>query len=209
MPTGADELAAPPRRVTIRAPAIAALGLLATLGAGAVVAAAQRPDQDRGEYGPVKAVNAAVERALGPTDRTILVNGTHDFTGFDFRAAVIYDLRRRGLRVLAPAASLRLGSYYDPDGRTPDASVYVFDERRPPKSGRVIARVSSGEASRKTITVMVSRATGTPSRPVHRPAPASRRAASRPRSPAGASETTTGRTLKGTPKGRAAGSPSG
>lgn len=160
MPTGADELAAPPRRVTIRAPAIAALGLLATLGAGAVVAAAQRPDQDRGEYGPVKAVNAAVERALGPTDRTILVNGTHDFTGFDFRAAVIYDLRRRGLRVLAPAANLRLGSYYDPDKRTPDASVYVFDESTPPRSGRVIARVPSGEAPRKTITVMVSRAAG-------------------------------------------------
>jgi hypothetical protein len=164
-----SERAARLPRVRTRAPTIAAsLGLAAALAVGAAVASGQGPDQDQPEYTPVKTVNAAVDRALAPTDHTVLVTGSHSFTAFDFRAAVIYDLRRRGLRVVAPAASVRLGAYYEPDGRTPDASVYVFDERSPPRRGRVIARVSFGGAPRKTITVMLAPAGA-------RPAPARRR----------------------------------
>ena len=132
-----------------------ALGLLATLAIGAAVALGEGPDQDSDEYGPVKTVNAAVERALRPADRTVLVTGAHDFTAFDFRAAVVYDLRRRGIRVFDPAASVRLGSWYEPGARRMDATVYVFDGQHPPKRGRVIAHLSYGAHPRHTITVQL------------------------------------------------------
>jgi hypothetical protein len=147
--------AAHARASTARAPALGiALGLLATLAVGATVALGEGPDQDSAEYRPVKAVEAAVERALAPSDRSVLVLGAHDFTAFDFRAAVVYDLRRRGIRVYDPAASVRLGSWYEPAGNGVDATVYVYDEKSPPKHGRVIARIAYGAHPRHTITVM-------------------------------------------------------
>lgn len=145
-----------------RAPTIGvALGLLATLAVGTTVALGQGPDQDSDEYKPVKAVNRAVEHALTPADHAVLVLGAHDFTAFDFRAAVVYDLRRRGIRVFDPAASVRLGSWYEPAGHKVDATVYVYDEKAPPKHGRVIAKVSYGAHPRHTITVMVVSASST------------------------------------------------
>jgi len=143
------------RAIMARAPAAGVmLGLLATLAVGTAVALGEGPDQDSDEYKPVKTVNAAVERALTPADRAVLVTGAHDFTAFDFRAAVVYDLRRRGIRVFDPAASVRLGSWYEPAGHKVDATVYVYDEKRPPMHGRVIERIY-GAHPRKTITVMV------------------------------------------------------
>ena len=152
----AQERALRARAVAVRAPAIGiALGLLGTLAVGAAVALGQGPDQNSNEYTPVKTVNAAVERALRPSARAVLVLGAHDFTAFDFRAAVVYNLRRRGIRVFDPAASVRLGSWYEPAGHKVDATVYVYDEKRPPMHGRVIERISYGAHPRKTITVMV------------------------------------------------------
>lgn len=133
----------------------AALGAAGALAAGATVAAGQGADQDQPEYAPVKRVQALVRGALG-SRRTVLVTGSHSFTAFDFRAAVIYDLRRRGVRVYAPAASVRLGSYYEPSPHGHYTTVWVFDERRPPPHGRVIARLRYGAKPVKTITVMIS-----------------------------------------------------
>lgn len=144
------------RTIGLRTPSVGiALGLFATLAVGAAVALGQGPDQDSDEYKPAKTVIAAVNRALTPSDHRVLVLGAHDFTAFDFRAAVVYDLRRRGVRVFDPAASVRLGSWYEPAGHKVDATVYVYDEKRPPKHGRVIAKVSYGAHPRHTITVMV------------------------------------------------------
>lgn len=139
-----------------------ALGLLATLAVGGAVALGEGHDQDSGEYGPVKTVDTAVEHALTPSDHAVLVLGAHDFTAFDFRAAVVYDLRRRGVRVFDPAASVRLGSWYEPTGHRVDATVYVYDEKRPPKHGRVIERLSYGVRPHHTITVMVVKALPAP-----------------------------------------------
>ncbi len=147
------------RALAGRAPAAGiALGLLAVLAVGTAVALGEGRDQDGDEYKPVKTVNAAIEHALGPSDRVVLVLGAHDFTAFDFRAAVVYDLRRRGIRVYDPAASVRLGSWYEPGKHNVDATVYVYDETRPPMHGRVIAKVSYGVRPHHTITVMVARA---------------------------------------------------
>jgi hypothetical protein len=137
--------------------ALAIVGLLAALACGATVAAGQGRDQDSPEYGPVKAIQAAVRRALPPGRPTVLVTGSHGFTAFDFRAAVIYDLRRRGLRVYAPAASERLGVYYEPSPGRTRLTVWVFDGPRPPRRGRVIARIGYG-SPREIVTVTISRA---------------------------------------------------
>lgn len=162
-----------PARATLSPSPVLALGVPLSLGAalavGVTIAAGERPDTDSVEYGPVARVNAAVLRRLSPSDRTVLVNGSHDFTGFDFRAAVIYELRKHGLRVLAPAASLRLGSYYEPGRLRPDASIFVFDGHDPPGHGRTIVRLSYG-VPLKTITVTIEE-------PSARPAPARARQA--------------------------------
>jgi hypothetical protein len=146
---------------------LALAGLACAFAAGAAVAAGQGPDQDRPEYGPVKRVQAAVRRAIAgrvvagraPDDRgrVVLVTGSHRFTSFDFRAAVIYDLRRRGWRVYAPAAAERLGAYYEPTAGRLYLTVWIFDEPRPPRGGRVIARLVYGASPRKTLTVIVSK----------------------------------------------------
>lgn len=135
---------------------IAAGGLLAALGTGAAVAARQGSDQDRPEYRPVAAVQAAVRRALPKGHPTVLVTGSHSFTAFDFRAAVIYDLTRRGLRVYAPAASERLGDHYRPLAGRSYLTVWVFDRPRPPRRGRTIVRLTYGSRPPKTVTVMLS-----------------------------------------------------
>jgi hypothetical protein len=154
-------LLARPLTKTFRRRRLQPIALTAGVGlawaVGIAVAAGQGSDQDRPEYGPVKIVQAAVRRALAAVrPRAVLVTGSHRFTAFDFRAAVIYDLRRRGWRVYAPAASVRLGSWYAPPRGTRLATVWIFDERNPPRRGRTIERLEYGQAPRNTITVMVS-----------------------------------------------------
>ncbi len=136
-------------------PSLALGGLTLTLAVAGTVAAGQGPDQDRAEYRPVKIVQQAVRAALGPTPRSVLVTGAHTFTAFDFRAAVVYELRRSGWRVYDPAASVRLGSYYRPPKGASLTTVWIFDEAHPRKYGRVIERLSFG-APAKTITVELS-----------------------------------------------------
>jgi hypothetical protein len=127
--------------------------LAAALTIGALVAGAQGADQDGGEYRPIATIDARVAAALAPGERVVRVEGSHDFAAFDYRAALLYALRRRGLRVLAPAAAVRLSSYYEEDGVPYDATVYLTDSGRLPR-GRVLARVALSGGRTLTVTLV-------------------------------------------------------
>jgi hypothetical protein len=124
------------------APLAWAAAACATLAVGAAVAAVERPDQDRPEYAPIRTVVARLASALPPADRTIRVAGSPSFTAFDFKGAIVYALRRRGLRPLSLHGTLRLGRRYEARGRGYDGTVYVWDGPPRPRHGRLLARVA-------------------------------------------------------------------
>jgi hypothetical protein len=131
-------------------------GVAGALGSGTAVALAERPDQDQPEYKPVREVVARVAGALRPGDHRIRVAGAHSFIAFDFKAAIIYALRLRGLRPVASNATARLSDFYESRGRPYDRTAYVWEGRRA-TGGAVVARVSFGAPTPRTITVTVSR----------------------------------------------------
>jgi hypothetical protein len=135
----------------------AALGVAAATAVGASVAFAEGPDQDKPEYQPIRSAVTSVNHALAPPDRRILVTGSHSFTAFDFRAALVYDLRARGLRPLATGGRPRFGDFYAPDHHRYQATVSVWDGPKPPGDGRVIARIGLATAVGHQITVTLIR----------------------------------------------------
>jgi len=139
------------------------LGLAATAGIAVSVAVAEPQDQDRPEYRPIRSAIVSVNHALAPAEHRILVTGSHSFTAFDFRAALVYALRARGLRPFATGGKPRFGDSYDPDHHHVQATVSVWDGPKPAGGGRVIARIGLRAAVGQQITVTVTR----PSRPAH------------------------------------------
>jgi hypothetical protein len=146
----------------LRMPAVAwTAGVAAALGSGTAVAAAGQRDQDQSEYKPIREVIARLAGALRPGDHRIRMAGAHSFTAFDFKAAIIYALRLRGLRPLASNATGRLGDFYESRGRPYDRTASVWDGRRA-DGGAVVARVSFGAPAPRTITVTLSRRSRSP-----------------------------------------------
>jgi len=92
------------------APALA--GMILLFATGAVVAGAQGPDQDQRKYHPIATIDARLIAALGPSVHTVLLLGSPDSAAFDIRTAAGFALRRHGLRVLDPAAAIRLNASY-------------------------------------------------------------------------------------------------
>jgi hypothetical protein len=85
--------------------------------------------------------------------RTVGVSGTHGFIAFDFKAAIVYELRRSGRRVVvAPGEVLRLDGNYAPDDRRLDGVVYVYSGPHPRTVGRVVAQVTVGAHRKVTVT---------------------------------------------------------
>jgi len=138
----------------------AALGLAGTAAIAASVAFAEPADQDRPEYRPIRTAISSVNHALRTPERRILVTGSHSFTAFDFRAALVYALRAQGLRPFATGAKPRFGDFYDLDHHRYQVTVSVWDGFKPPGGGRVIARIGLAAAIGRQITVTVKRAPG-------------------------------------------------
>src|SRR5205823_9563588 len=137
-------------RLPAFAPAAAACLALAIGGA---VAAAERPDQDRPEYRPLRTVVGRVHDGLPPGARVVRVAGSPSFTAFDFKGAIVYSLRRAGRRPVAVRGTLRLGSRYEARDRNYNGTVYVWDGPPEPRHGRLIARVGLAAAIDHEITV--------------------------------------------------------
>jgi hypothetical protein len=119
------------------APALA--GMILLVATGAVVAGAQGPDQDQRKYHPIATIDARLIAALGPSVHTVLLLGSPDSAAFDIRTAAGFALRRHGLRVLDPAAAIRLNASYARNTSGYQAVLCVSDERGR-ATGQVLGR---------------------------------------------------------------------
>lgn len=147
-----------------RAGALAwAAAAAALLGVGLAAALSQQGDTDRVEYRPVRAAIAALDRALPARAGTVLFTGspgtTDNFLAFDVRAALMYDLRRRGLHPITSGGTHRLGPYYESRGAgAADHVVYVWVDHGAERGQRVIARLAVGAApGAKRVTIALGR----------------------------------------------------
>ena len=144
-----------------RLPAIAPVGAAcAALAVAAAVAAAERSDQDRAEYQPIRTVVSRVSAAVPSGTRVVRVAGSPSFTAFDFKGAIVYALRREGRRPVVLHGTLRLGRRYEARGRAAGGTVYVWDGPPKPRHGWLVARVGLATAIDHEITVTFAPAGG-------------------------------------------------
>lgn len=147
-----------PRRVPLARVARWALaaGAAAALAGGTAVAVAGRSDQDRPEYRPIHTLVSDVLTALPPAVHTVRIGGSPSWVAFDFKGALIYAMRRHGLRPLTLNGTRRLGSFYEARGRGADATVSVWDRRPPRRAGRVVVRIPLQSSATGTISVTLA-----------------------------------------------------
>ncbi len=141
-----------PRRAWLAALA----GASAVIAAGGAVALAEGPDQDQGNYAPIAVVNARLGAVLRGSVHTVALAGSSGQRGFDFRTAAAFALHRDGLRVLDPAAAVRLTPAYEL-GAAPFQAVVRFEPPGVHVRGRVIAVVPPRQPTGGAIVVTVQR----------------------------------------------------
>ncbi len=85
-------------------------------------------------YQPVRTIVSRVAARL-PHNGVTLVDARGDFNGFSVQTALIYQLRKRGYRVVASNGYLalvpKLGADYDPCRHLPDRTLLVADDGSP------------------------------------------------------------------------------
>jgi hypothetical protein len=129
-----------PRRRSAVAVASVLVSLVAVAGTAAAVSAREKPDEHLAVYGPIAALGAHVTSMFAP-GQTVALQGRLDVSPMPIKPALRYLLVRHGVRVLSPGAYQRLGSYYELDHRSYDATLYVRDLLGPPAPHtRLIAR---------------------------------------------------------------------
>ncbi len=139
--------------------ALAALG--AVIAVGDTVAAQGKPDEHTATYAAIRKIDRRL-RGLVPTRGDVLLEGTLDGGTMMVKPAVRYFLVARGLRVLAPGSSLRLGTWYELYQRSYREAIYLSDVPRPPVKRVALAFAVSfreGE-TRNTVYVWISRIAG-------------------------------------------------
>jgi hypothetical protein len=111
---------APARPRALAATALAGLALAALL-----VSAAQHVDLNRAEYRPLGMLTARLVRAL-PTDGTVdIERSTQGFATYDIETGLLYQLRRRGRRVVSADLAQLLGTRYRAAGARPTVRLVV------------------------------------------------------------------------------------
>ena len=136
----------------------AIVGLLAVGALAVAVAAGQSPDSDSGNYRPFRTVMTQLDAAL-PHPHTVLVTQDQTGGGFELGAAIVYELRRQGARVMVPAGDATvLGRWYRETHRRYDAHVLVGFGTVP--AGRIIARVRVAKPASSIGTYTVALAPG-------------------------------------------------
>jgi hypothetical protein len=128
--------------------------LVAAAAAVFVIAERQGRSADEQWYEPVRTVLDRVHDELPPT-HSVRVDGAF---ALELQAAIIYDLRRRGLEVSAPPdVAVQLSPDYFAYHRPFDWVVDVSPGAVPPAFARPIARVTVGRPTYKTFTVSLRR----------------------------------------------------
>jgi hypothetical protein len=135
--------------------AFGAAGLVAILAAAVfVISERQGRSADEQWYEPVRTVLRRLHDELPPT-RSVRVDGAF---ALELQAAIIYDLRRRGVEVSAPPdVAVQLSPDYHPYHRDFDWVIDVTPGAVPPDFARPIARVTVGRPTYKTFTVSLRR----------------------------------------------------
>lgn len=111
-----------------------------TAAAGAVVSGSEKPDEHVALYRPIAALGAHLTTMFS-AGQTVALAGRLDVSPMPIKPALRYLLVHHGVRVLSRGAYERLGSYYEVDHRSYDATVYVGDLPGPPAPHtRLIAR---------------------------------------------------------------------
>ncbi len=115
------------------------IAFAATALAGVLVAARTGPERLQSAYRPTRTVADRLERSARGS--TVLVEVPGGSSGFDFRfdieAGLVFELRRRGIRVVT--RDLPLGSQYEAQGSGYDRSVRVRLDGLPVPDGEQVA----------------------------------------------------------------------
>ncbi len=161
-PAGTARGAAPSRaRALAPALALAALcccGVAATAAVGAIVASSGKPDEHAYLYGAAEQLGHRAQQAVAP-GTTVELLGVGNVATLPIKPAVRYYLVRHGVRPLAPGSFLRLGDWYELEGRAYSEVLYVQDGHRPPVAGaQLLDRVSFRSPwGRQTVSLWVHR----------------------------------------------------
>jgi hypothetical protein len=116
-------------------------GVLAILATGD-----QAADIFQWTYRPVCTIESRLGARLQRPGTLLVAGVAHSETlaAFSFQTAIIYALRRRGYRVVAPSGFVldaKLGTYYSADQHPPDATLVVEESNNVGQAGgRLIAR---------------------------------------------------------------------
>jgi len=128
-----------PRLGAVRAPALLRPLTVAVVAVvGCLVAAGIGPDLLERRYEPAAEVADRVRAEL-PPGRPVSIDAGLD--AFDFQAATVYELRRRGEPVVAPFIAPQLGGQYEGQEPAPEYVVRMRHGRPEAGDGRVVARV--------------------------------------------------------------------
>ncbi len=161
----------------------------AVLGAAGVALAAaygsshEQRDEHRFEFAAIERLNDGL--AAIPRGSVVNLAARLDGIVTPVRPELTYALRRRGVRALGTGAFLRLGHWYELEGRRFDYVLWLYDRAPPPvPGGRVIATASLVAGRPRTLGLLLAPA---PPRPGGRAraragttAPARSAASSRP-----------------------------
>jgi hypothetical protein len=118
---------------------IAGLGTTAAI-AGAV-AAAEKPDERVAVYRPTASLVASLDRAI-PSGRTVNLLANLDYSTTVIKPAIRYFLARHGVRALSSGSRVRIGDWYELDGRPYQYVVYLDNGlSRPAQAARLVDSV--------------------------------------------------------------------
>ncbi|MGZ6708051.1 MAG: hypothetical protein ACXVFN_14060 [Solirubrobacteraceae bacterium] len=152
-PLARDRLPAARRRPAINPARVALPVAFCVLLAAAVTTSVRlRPDEQRRYFKPARAIIARVDGQL-PEDAFVRVDAPPTVAGLNVQAALVYDMRRRGMRVSAPNLGRELGPAYRA-GPPYDYRVLVLDGVGAPAGERVLGRARVPQLGSQPPTVV-------------------------------------------------------
>ena len=159
---GSPHLGRGPRVGAVASIALAVLAVGATAAIGATVAEQGEPDEHVGAYAAVRTIDSRLRGLVAPRG-SVLLEGQLDGATMPVKPAIRYFLVARGVRVLAPGSSLRLGTWYELYRRPYREAIYLSDVPRAPVKRVPLAFAVSfreGASERATVYVWITRKPG-------------------------------------------------
>jgi hypothetical protein len=124
-----------PVSTLLRAPVLACVaGLVATAAVAVAVAASGRRDEHVAVYRPTATLAASLDRVIAP-GRTVNLVANLGYSTTVMKPALRYLLARHGVRALGRGSKVRIGDWYELDGRPFQYVVYLDDGTKSPARG--------------------------------------------------------------------------